>query len=359
MDYNTYLKKEIEKALFIEIGRDIPMALRGKEIILKKGNYPILPKDVVNIAEDNKDGGIDLKVIIDGMVYILGCDKDFKYTYLYKEFFINNKQVLSYLINKIEENKNTDMKKALVYLNAFSEVDKNKETLYNRIIHLMNMFEKLEYEFLEDEIIKGLEEITLKYPDFSRPFYHLGEYYINKDRDKAKIHLRKCLEFEDTKLDANDLLERIKSIEEYDMAIDKVREGKGEEVLKTLYVINENQPDNLDAKYYLAVALRQSDQSQKALMVLKDLSENIERQEVYAEIALNLAALSEFSSAITYFRKALEIKPDEIGIICNIGVCHLSLGEVEEAKKAFSLAHRINPKDEISAQWIEKINSLQ
>lgn len=360
MSYNSYLKREIEKALFIEIGRDIPMVLNGRELILKKGEYPILPKDMVKMAEENAKGsGIKLPVLVDGMIYIVGCDKEFKYTSLYEDFLRENKGISSYIISKIEQKKSTDMKEALIYLNALCEINNKKENLYNRVIHLMNMFEKLNLEFLEDEIIKSLEYLVEEYEDFPLPFYHLGEYYINSDRDKAKIYLRKCLDFEETRLDANDLLDRIKSVEEYDLAIEKVREGNGEEVLKTLHIITQEEPENLDAKYYLAVALRQSQQFQKALMVLKELNDNIERQEVYAEIALNLASLSDYKSALTYFKKALEIKPDEIGIVCNIGVCHLSLGEVEEAKKAFSLANRINPDDEISASWLKQIESLQ
>lgn len=362
MDYNIYLKREIEKALFIEIGRDIPMNIGGRDTILKKGEYPILPKDMIKIAEANEkgeNGGINIAVLIDGMIYLVGCDKEFKYTPLYKVFLSKAKGVVSYIIKNIEEKKNTDMKAALIYLNTLCEIEPEKNNLYNRVIHLMSMFEKLSLEFLEEEIVRSLEEIIEEYEDFPMPLYHLGEYYINKDMDKAKIYLRKCLDFEETKVDAYDLLERIKSVEEYDNAVDMVKQGKGEEVLKTLYRIIEDQPNNLDAKYYLAVALRQSSHFEKSLMLLKELTDNMERQEVYVEIGLNLAAISEFEAALVYFKKALEIKPDEIGIICNMGVCHLSLGNIAEAEKAFSLANRIDPKDEIAILWLERLKTLK
>lgn len=118
MDYSTYLKREIEKTLFIEIGRDIPINLGGREAVLEKGEYPILPKSMVKIAEGNDQGleGIQLPVLIDGMIYILGCDKDFKIAPLYREFLQDAKGILSYIIKNIEEKKESDMKTALIYL---------------------------------------------------------------------------------------------------------------------------------------------------------------------------------------------------------------------------------------------------
>ncbi|MEG2893773.1 MAG: tetratricopeptide repeat protein, partial [Clostridium sp.] len=233
-----------------------------------------------------------------------------------------------------------------------------KEYKYNRVVHLMNMMEKGSLDFLAEEIVKSLEILCDEYEDFPMPYYHLGEYYLSQDMDRAKVYLRKCLAFNETRLDAQDLLDRIKSVENYDNAVDLVKEGKGVEALATLIRIVEDEPYNYDAKYYLAVAHRQAEQNHKALMHLKDLTETIERQEVYAEIALNLASLYEFSAAIDYFKKALKIMPDDSGVICNIGVCHLHLGENEEAKKAFALASRINPEDEIAANWLKQIEAL-
>ncbi|KMT22621.1 tetratricopeptide repeat protein [Clostridium cylindrosporum] len=362
MNYNTYLKREIEKALFIEIGRDVPLNIGSSEVVLKKGEYPILPKDMIKMAEGNEKGsggGIQLPVLIDGMIYLVGCDKEFKYFKLYKEFLKNAKGMISYIIKNIEANKDSDMKSSLIHLNTLCEIEPKKEYLYNRVVHLMNMLEKTSLEFLEEEILKSLERLSEEYEDFPMPFYHLGEYYINKDMDKAKVYLRKCLDYDETRLDAADLLDRIKSVEDYDSAIDLVKEGRGEEALKTLYNITDSQPENLDAKYYLCVALRQSNHNHKALMMLKELSDSIERQEVYAEIALNLAALSEFEAAIDYFRKALKIMPNDSGIICNIGVCQLNIGEIDEAEKTFSLASRINKNDEIALQWLDYIKNLQ
>ena len=42
-----------------------------------------------------------------------------------------------------------------------------------------------------------------------------------------------------------------------------------------------------------------------------------------------------------------------------MGVCHLSLGNIEEAEKAFSLANRMDPKDEIASLWLERLKTLK
>jgi tetratricopeptide (TPR) repeat protein len=354
MNFDIYMKKEIEKSLFIEIKKDLPLNIKGNPI-LKKGDYPLLPDDVVNLAKKGLDS-IPANAMINGIIYLVACDPNFKYIYNYMEFLKSIEGIENYLIMQIEKTKQDNTKKALVFATTLSRLNPKREFLYNRVILLIELYDKTTQEFIKDEILKSLEELCEKHPDFDKAHFLLGQYYLDKDIDIAKTHLRKCQNDPIIELEAQAILERIKNVEEYDRAIELVKEGEGYDALKILIPICSDNPENLDAKFYAAVALRQTENYEKAIMYLNELTQYAERPDVYTEIGLNLAALNDFEGSIIYFKKALKITPDDSGIICNIGVCHLSLGEIEEAKKAFGLATRINPKDEIAFMWLERLS---
>jgi tetratricopeptide (TPR) repeat protein len=356
MNYRNYMKKEIEKAIFVEINEDVQLNLKGNSI-LKKGEYPILPEDVINLAKSGMET-IPVAQFIKGMIYMIACDPDFIYTKDYIDTLKSIEGIESYIIMEIEKYKKENLKKAVTYVTALCTLNPKKEYLYNRVRLLIEHYDKTNLDFLNEEIISSLEKLCETYPDFSLPHYHLGQYYLDKDLDLAKMHLRKCQNDSIIGEEAIRLLQRIKNVEEYDQAVELVQNGQGYEALKILIPICEDNPENLDAKYYAAVAFRQTENYHKALLYLKELLNIAERPEVYAEIGINLAALNDFESAIEYFKKALKIKPDDSGIICNIAVCQLNLGNIDEAKKNFELAARINPKDEIALSWIERLKEV-
>lgn len=357
MDYKSYISSELEKLLFIEITKGITLNVKGNPI-LKEGEYPLLYDAVVNLAQKGMEG-ISAPDLIDGMLYIVACDPEFKYNKEYIELLKSIEGIESYIIMNIEKNKKDNMKKAIIFATALTEIVPRKDFGMNRVSLLLKLYEDTGLEYIKDEILKSLNKLTEEYPEYPLPHYHLGEYYLSIDMDRAKFHLRKCVDDPITSNEALELLERIKNIEDYDKAVELVREGQGYEALRTLVPYIEENHENLDAIYYTAVAYRQIENFQKALIYLNELLEiGGERLEVYSEMGLNLACLGDFNTALDYFKKALKIMPDESGIICNIGVCYLNLGDISEAKKAFELANRINPKDEIAREWMEKLREV-
>lgn len=353
MNYSSYMTQELEELLFIEIGRDLELNLPGRPV-LNAGEYPVFPKDLVGLAQQGGDG-IPVNSIIEAMIYIVGCNPGFKHAENYRDTLKSIEGIESFLIMNIEKNKENSPKKSLVYASALTSLIPRKEYEMNRILLIMGLQDRTGQEFLEEEILKSLKELSQNNPEYGVPLYYLGEYYLNRDTDEAKLYLRGALKDPVTYNEAAQLLERVERVEDYDNAVEMVKAGNGYEALKTLIPLIEDNPDNLDAKYFAAVALRQTENYHKALIYLQELVEAAERAEVYSEIGINLAALGEVEAAIDYFKAALKITPDDSGIICNIAVCHLNLGDIEEAKDAFSLATRINPKDEIAREWLERL----
>ena len=355
MNYELYMKSEIEKTLFVEITSDLTINNNGDNI-LKKGEYPILPKDLVHMAKVGLES-VTPAMLLDGMLYMISCDPEFEYNTSYLDFFKTMKGIENYIILNINNAGKEDLKKGLIYSTALIKINPKREYQYNRVLMLMAYYEKLKQDFLTNEILRSLEALISQFPDYIVPHYHLGEYYLDKDMDIAKVHLRICIEEPELSGEAAELLRRIENTENFDEAVEFIKIGRGNEALELLIPLCEEDEENFDAKYYAAVAFRQIQDNQKALQYLRALTDFAERPEVYSEIALNIAQLGDFQTALVYFKKALKITPDDAGVICNIGVCQYSLGILEEAKKTFELANRINPEDEISYKWLVKINA--
>lgn len=352
MSYRDYIKKELEKILFIEINKDVTFQIKNK-FILKKGEYPILAENLKEIALRGDDN-IQLNYILDGIITLLGIDSDFIYKYTYINLLKDIYAIESYIISQIEKFKDVNTKKALIYANTLCLLNRTENNLINRIYLLFDLQNKIGLDF-SDEIERSLKEVIQLNEDNPTANYNLALFYLNNDRSLAKYHLRKCLSSPITKNEAQSLLEKIEAVENYDRAIEHIKAENYDEALKILIPIVEEDPENLDAIYYVALCYRNLNLNEKALFYLNELLDKPERAEVYIEMGLNLASLGYFSEALIYFKNALKIKPDDATIICNMGVCYLYLGEEEKAKENFELASRIDKEDEVAKKWLEKL----
>jgi len=354
MDFHQYIKNELDNILFVEIGRDITFA-NGKRI--EKGEYPISSSDIIKVAK-NGHGEIPVTFLINGMVYVLGCDEKFKYNQNYIEKLKSIDGIENYLILEIEKSAKDNKKRALIYASTLCILNPNKSNLYNRCVILMNIYDETKQDFFVPEIVESLKKITENYPGFIPANFNLGKYYTSKDLDMAKHYLSKCKHDKDYGEESVKILKEIDAVENYDNAVAMVKQGHGAQALKYLITYCNDNPDDPNAKFYTAIALRQSGNFEDALVYLKDLINYGRTANVLSEIALNLASLKKFGPALKYFGEALKIAPDDEAIICNIAVCYLNLGMFDEAKTNFEKAFSLNPDDKIAEEWLNKLKNI-
>ena len=141
------------------------------------------------------------------------------------------KGIENYIILNINNAGKKELKKGLIYTTALTIINPKQEYKYNRVLMLIALYEKLNYDFLPDEILHSLEELILLFPEFIVPHFHLGEYYLDKDMDVAKVHLRKCIEEPELYEEATELLRKIENTESFDEAVEFI---KKEEVTRHL-----------------------------------------------------------------------------------------------------------------------------
>ncbi|WDC84205.1 tetratricopeptide repeat protein [Caloramator sp. mosi_1] len=214
-------------------------------------------------------------------------------------------------------------------------------------------FNKTGLDF-KDEIEKSLKEVLNINENNAIANYNLALLYLDIDMDLAKYHFRKCIHNELTRERAQEMIEKIEAVENYDKAVELIKLENYQEALKILIHLYENNPDNLDVIYYIAVCYRNLGLNEKALMYLYELYSKLEVPEVNIEIGLNLASLGYYQEALRYFKDALKLKPNDSSIICNIGVCYLYLNETQKAKESFELALKIDKDDKIAKSGLRK-----
>ena len=68
--------------------------------------------------------------------------------------------------------------------------------------------------------------------------------------------------------------------------------------------------------------------------------------------------LAEWEDAITDFRFSLQQNPHSVLAEFSIGECYLKMGDYENAKRQFEIAHNIDPDDELTNQFLAKVDGL-
>ncbi|MFH1809786.1 MAG: tetratricopeptide repeat protein [Pseudomonadota bacterium] len=59
--------------------------------------------------------------------------------------------------------------------------------------------------------------------------------------------------------------------------------------------------------------------------------------------------------ALQHARRAYEIDPTNAGVVCNLGVCHMELGDLEHAREFIELAHELDAEDPIIEDCLREL----
>jgi tetratricopeptide (TPR) repeat protein len=77
--------------------------------------------------------------------------------------------------------------------------------------------------------------------------------------------------------------------------------------------------------------------------------------EALRELASVCIADGDLARALSASLEAYRERPTDPGLVCNVGVCHLGLGDVDQAEEFIELAHQLEPRDPIVARAREAL----
>ena len=180
---SKYFKQYLRKFLFVEFSDEFMKKLRIDDIT-KGVRVPIMPEDLQHFAGGE---GVSATKIAENMVWVVGCDPNFKFAEDYKKFmkrFFNDQLSKDVLMMGVSAIEHEDYENACIHFRAALFLEPNMlEALYNyaRVCREMYMnSEDAEYiGWFKAESIDAFEQLTIDHPDFDQPYYFLGYAYLN------------------------------------------------------------------------------------------------------------------------------------------------------------------------------------
>lgn len=364
-----HLKERVNDVVFIN--------LKGKKRLEVKGfilddsiPLPIPLNEVVNrVKDENEMKDISIAKVIQGMVYIIGVDSEFKYNKIYKEFLTTfDENIISVVLKQgfdlIEANNKID---ALICFKACLYINENDlDSLYNYARCLEEIAKEWSDEVAKDfdaESIEAFEDIVERYPDFSLSYYHLGFHYANKGLyKKSAITWEKYLDLakdENKEAEVLNSLSEISHKVQYEEGYNLVLEGRLNEALDKLLPLEEKYPEWWNLQFFVGLAYRHLQNFEDGLKHFEKAYRMRPSQvEILNEMGLCNISVGKTNEAIKHFNRALNIKDNDAEILCNLGIAYIQNDELELAKEHINKSLEINPEDEITKAWMKKVNSM-
>lgn len=96
-----------------------------------------------------------------------------------------------------------------------------------------------------------------------------------------------------------------------------------------------------------SLARRAGDPTAARALLERAVAEDRGDVEALRELASVCIESGDLPRALAASIEAYRERPTDAGLVCNVGVCHLGLGDVDKAAEYIELAHQLEPKDAI------------
>lgn len=351
--FKEEINKKLKNIVFIELKEDHKIG----EVTLSAGfSMPIkLDYLIEGIKEKELEEEINLEKIVEAMLYLLGIDSEFIYAEKYKGVLETLKiDLKNYAMHKAFINQDKEPLDSYIFLKGYEEVKgEDADIVFKEANILEAIYNKLELEEKYEKadkllniIIKKYNEVLNKDETYSLAYYRLA--YIN-------LSLQKYIK-------ANMYFEKFINLSDNEELKDEVR--------KEIEIIRDNV--NFDsAKTYLSYG-----EYDKALNLLKDISENFNKDELYYyTLAITNYNLGDLASAEEFARESVDKKilEENVNLLSTIYVGQNKFDEaieilkmgLEEIEESYPLNYNLgiiylNKKErEKGIQYLERANKLK
>lgn len=349
MDIKSRFKDKLTQILFLEIKKENVKRLFDTQ--LNEDIYiPVKASNIVNKVKlkENIDE-LPVSLFIEGMFYVMGADKQFRFNNSYENILINIKNSSSFVKMKIAENvKNKNYEDAYILLRGLTKVENSRE-VNDKLLMVLDELRKLDKDYFNEEL-EVIEE-TKKDENYELPYFYESLIMKEKgDYNKALFCINNYItKGGEESLEVTEFKESLKLIINYENGKEILYESP-KEALKLLLPLLDEFGDDAVLYYYIAVAYRMLENYEKAIYYLNE-SVSIDNNivEVVNELGINYASLGDYKTAIAYLRKAFEVTKS-VEICTNLIMCYLDSKDIKNAKLHLEIAKKLDPKDEVVIQ---------
>lgn len=370
---DDYFKKYTDKISFIELKDNRMLNIDGYKI-QDDIPLPIITDDLVNeIKQGNLQDEINMTNIIDGIIFIVGVDDEFKYLKEYKEILLsygrNIEEYIFYKGIRYIENEKHDL--GSICFRALKIVSpKNINGKFNYALALETIAksffaveeDETGLEFISDATLE-LESILDIDKSYALAYYKLGYHYkFNHQYLKTKLIWNKYLLLDRDDLRLQEIrieLENIENDVNFEAGITYLSKGDYEKALEQFFKLLPKLEKWWELNYYLGLSYKGLGEYKKAIEhFYMALEENKQVAEIYNELGISYISMGEFEDSIKAFTQGIEEIDDDYKLFFNRGLAYLQINDLKMAYNDIKRAVDINPKDEnmvIQKQRLEEI----
>jgi tetratricopeptide (TPR) repeat protein len=208
------------------------------------------------------------------------------------------------------------------------------------------------FERMQEELKKGKAkeaeslclEILRQNPRHVETLNTLGALFLKRKKyDTALKCLSKSLSIQPSQ-----------EIVKYNLSLAFKGRGQTQRAIILLKDVIENQPDFMDAYFQLALCYYESKQEKAAIQELETLlGYSSEFKDLYFLLGTIHSGLGNFSKSQQYFEKALEDSPRDVKTLINYGVTLYETGDYHRAIELLQEALDLKPNDVEAFQYLE------
>lgn len=359
--FSEYYLKKRDSISFITLKEGASINFKDKTYITKK-ELP-LPIRVDKLLEDiNKQkemDGVTLNNIIDGIIYILGSDKNFEFIQDYMDIFHElNFEFVPYIIYCINNNDNNE--DSVVYAKALINNEENEKTcfVYASSLEKMGMEhldkgnDELSQIFLEEANIY-FEKCLNNNDKFPLAYYKLGYYYKRKQQYiKAELTWIKHQELDDDNLRIEEIrkeLIQLKPYVDFEKGYNFVLKERPEEALELLLPLVKDYSGWWNLLFFIGLAYRSLGEYSIAETYFENvLKINNVQKDALNELGLCKICRGKYVEAAEVFSTLLSIDPGNCEVFCNRAVAYLYNNQLDRANEDIQTALKINPDDPVA-----------
>lgn len=353
-DKLAYLELKNEREKYIDYGlNDIAL--------------PIISDDLMKALQNNKfENEVDIKYIIEGMIYNIGVDPSFRYTNDYINVLKNimddpNKFAVSKAIEIIDKKP----EKSLVFFRAATIIDKKDDfALYNlaRLLWRLDEEKEIKENFLKISI-DYLEKILSRNRDYSLAYYELANIFrALGEFIKSMSYYRKALELVDDETVKEEIRNKMKEIQPDALIENAIYYISKMNYSKAIELLNEVQKNSnrFDALYYLAVSYMNMEDFDNAQEYFdKALKGGADFATLYIDYIYVLYSSGQIYKALDLANDALEKYPADLKIRYNRALIYVELSQIDKAIEDLDfILEYADLSDEFRNQVLQIRNSL-
>lgn len=361
---DKYFRKKVDKVKFIELKDSIK--IEAKNIKIRKDlPLPIILDDFIKGIKEGEVGeDINLSYIIDGIIYIIGVDREFPYIDEYKDILINyDKNIEDYILYRSNKDlAEENYEDSAVKLRALLYLDKdNIKGLFNYGVAIEGIAkeyiskgkEEKGREFL-DYSTRTLERILDQDKDFGPVYYKLGYHYKHLGQFlKASLMWKKFLPLSEDEMLTEEIREEIDLIEDdynLEAGLTYLNYKDYDKALEYLLKLIPNHKESWNVNYFIGQAYNGLEEWNMAAKFFRKALDYNKEVDIYNELGIAYFNMGDIEVAIDIFTKGIERNKEDFKLYFNRGLAYVELASYRKSLEDMDKAYELNPDDNIRSQ---------